>query len=143
MMLSLSRKSVRSSWAAYAGAFTALTFGIVLIAVTVTMIASVETTTGRAGIGEAERAQLEDLSAMFGFMSTVSLFMALFVVGSTFGFVVATRQRELGLLRLVGATPRQVRRLLLGEASVVALAATVVGGLVATVLGPVALWAVR
>ena len=48
-------------------------------------------------------------------MSGVSLFMALFVVGSTFGFVVATRRRELGLLRLVGATPRQVRRLVLGE----------------------------
>lgn len=142
-MLKLSRDSVRTSWAAYAGAFTALTFGITLIALTVTLVGSVEVTTARPGIGDAERAQLEDLSAMFGFMSAVSLFMALFVVGSTFGFVVATRQRELGLLRLVGATPRQVRRLLLGEASVVAVAATVVGCLVATVLAPVGLWAVR
>jgi putative ABC transport system permease protein len=142
-MLELSRKSVRSSRAAYAGAFTALTFGITLIALTVTLIASVDTTLGRTDAGEAERVQLDGLSSMFGFMSGVSLFMALFVVGSTFGFVVATRQRELGLLRLVGATPRQVRRLLLGEASVVALAATVVGCLIATVLGPVALWAVR
>ncbi|WP_262852943.1 ABC transporter permease [Mumia quercus] len=142
-MLTLSRKTVRSSWRAYAGAFTALAFGIVLIALTVTMIGSVETTARRAGADDAARAQLEDLSAMFGFMSAISLFMALFVVASTFGFVVATRQRELGLLRLVGATPKQVRRLLLGEAVVVAIGATVVGGLLATALGPVTLTAVR
>lgn len=142
-MLHLSRKTVRSSWRAYAGAFTALAFGIVLIALTVTMIGSVETTARRAGADEATRAQLEDLSAMFGFMSAISLFMALFVVASTFGFVVATRQRELGLLRLIGATPKQVRRLLLGEAAVVALTATVVGCLLGTVLGPVTLTALR
>lgn len=142
-MLQLSRKTVRSSWRAYAGAFTALAFGIVLIALTVTMIGSVETTARRAGADEATRAQLEDLSAMFGFMSAISLFMALFVVASTFGFVVATRQRELGLLRLIGATPRQVRRLLLGEAAVVALAATVVGCLLGTLLGPLTLTSLR
>ncbi len=142
-MLTLSRKSVRSSWRAYAGAFTALAFGTVLIGLTVTMIGSVETTARRAQADDATRAQLEDLSAMFGLMSAISLFMALFVVASTFGFVVATRQRELGLLRLVGATPKQVRRLLLGEAAVVALAATLVGCLLGTVLGPLTLTAVR
>ena len=51
-------------------------------------------------------------------MSAVSAFMALFVVGSTFGFVVAGRRRELGLLRLADATPRQVRQRLLGESVV-------------------------
>ncbi len=58
-------------------------------------------------------------------MSGVALFMAVFVVGSTFGFVVATRRRQLGLLRLVGATPRQVRRMVLGESAVVAVLAAV------------------
>ncbi|WP_341845355.1 ABC transporter permease [Micromonospora eburnea] len=67
-------------------------------------------------------------------MSAISLFMAIFVVGSTFGFVVATRRRELGLLRLIGATGRQVRRLVLGESVVVAVAAIIVGCFVATPL---------
>ena len=62
-----------------------------------------------AGVTAEERAQLDDLASLFGIMSAVALFMAVFVVGSTFGFVVATRRRQLGLLRLVGATPRQVR----------------------------------
>ena len=142
-MLGISRRTVRSSWRSYAGAFAALTFGIVLISITVTLIGAVAVTEDRAGANADLRAQLNDLSAMFGMMSTISLFMALFVVASTFGFVVATRQRELGLLRLVGATPRQIRRMLNGEAGVVALAAAITGAGLGTALGPVALWAVR
>jgi putative ABC transport system permease protein len=59
------------------------------------------------------------------------------------GETLATRRRELGLLRLVGATPRQVRRMVLGESTVVALAATVVGCVLATLLAPAAFWLLR
>jgi putative ABC transport system permease protein len=136
MMLYLSRHTVRRSWPAYAGAFVAVACGVVLIAVTVTLLGSVDATAGRPGVTAKDRAKLDDLASMFGFMSAVSLFMALFVVGSTFGFVIATRRRELGLLRLVGATPRQVRRMVLGESAVVAAAATLVGCAVAAALAP-------
>jgi putative ABC transport system permease protein len=139
----LSRSTVRSSWRGYAGAFVALGCGTVLIASTVTLIGAVEATRTAPGVTRADRTQLEDLSSMFGIMSAVSLFMALFVVGSTFGFVVASRRRELGLLRLVGATPRQVRLLVLGESTVVATAAIVVGSLVATLSAPGLLGLVR
>jgi len=129
----LSRRTVRTSWPSYLGAFVALTSGIVLIATTVNLIAAVEATL--TSLGDAatqdQRAQLDDLTSLFGIMSAVSMFMAIFVVASTFGFVVATRRRELGLLRLVGATGRQVRRLVLGESLVVALAASVAGCLLA------------
>jgi putative ABC transport system permease protein len=143
MLSYLSRHTVRHSWPAYAGAFVALACGVVLIALTVTLLGSVDATAGRAGVTAADRAQLGDLASMFGFMSAVSLFMAVFVVGSTFGFVVATRRRELGLLRLVGATPRQVRRMVLGESAVVAAAATVVGCLATAALAPAAFWLLR
>lgn len=133
MMLSLSRKMVRQSWPPYAGAFVALACGVVLISVTTTLIGAVDVSTRRAGLTGAERVRLDDLAAMFGIMSGVAFFMAIFVVASTFGFVVATRQRELGLLRLVGATPRQVRRMVLGESAIVAVLATVAGSLLATV----------
>jgi putative ABC transport system permease protein len=139
-MSRLSRQTVRTSWAAYLGAFVALASGVVLIATTVNLIGSVDATLRHLGpdATQDQRQQLDDLTSMFGIMSAVSTFMALFVVGSTFGFVIATRRRELGLLRLVGATGRQVRRLVLGESLAVALAASVAGCLVATPLaGPV------
>lgn len=143
MMLRLSRQTVRRTWPAYGGAFVALTFGIVMLGVTVALIGAVTVTSDAPGVTHEERLQLDDLSSMFGIMSGVSLFMALFVVGSTFGFVVATRRRELGLLRLVGATPRQVRSLILLESGVVALLAMVAGCALATALTPAALWGIR
>lgn len=143
MILQLSRQTVRQTWRAYTGAFVALACGIVLIAMTITLVGSVDATSGRPGVSAADRAQLDDLAAMFGFMAAVSLFMAVFVVASTFGFVIATRRRELGLLRLVGATPRQVRRLVLGESAVVAVLATVIGCVAATALTPAVMWLLR
>jgi putative ABC transport system permease protein len=107
--------------------------GVVLIATTITLVGSVDATLS-TGVTQEQRQELDDLTAMFGMMSAVSLFLAIFVVGSTFGFVVATRRRELGLLRLIGATGRQIRRLVLGESTVVALAAVVIGCLIATPL---------
>ncbi|HEY0949996.1 FtsX-like permease family protein, partial [Nocardioides sp.] len=135
MMLRISAQTVRRAWQPYAGAFVALACGVVLIALAVTTIGAVDAT-GRAGVTPAERTQLDDLSSMLGIMSAVALFMAMFVVASTFGFVVAARRRELAMLRLVGATPRQVRLMVLGESAAVALAASAVGCLVATALAP-------
>ncbi|MET7425297.1 ABC transporter permease [Dactylosporangium sp. NPDC005555] len=63
-------------------------------------------------------------------------FVAVFVVSSTCAFAVSTRRRELGLLRAVGATPGQVRRLLLTETLVVALAAGVPGALLGALTAP-------
>ena len=132
-MSRLSQQTVRTSWPAYLGAFVALVTGVVLIATTINLVGSVDATLS-TGVTQEQRQELDDLTAMFGMMSAVSLFLAIFVVGSTFGFVVATRRRELGLLRLIGATGRQIRRLVLGESTVVALAAVVVGCLIATPL---------
>ncbi len=143
MMLSISRKTVRQTWRPYAGAFVALACGVVLISVAVTLIGAVEKTARRAGITADEKLQLDDLAAMFGMMSGVALFMAMFVVASTFGFVVASRRRELGMLRLIGATPRQVRRMVRGEAGVVALLASIVGCLLGTALAPALPWLLR
>ncbi|MFC0505161.1 FtsX-like permease family protein [Micromonospora costi] len=144
-MSHLSRQTVRTSWPAYLGALVALASGVGLIATTVNLVGSVDATLTALGgaATEDQRRQLDDLTSMFGIMSAISLFMAIFVVGSTFGFVVATRRRELGLLRLVGATGRQVRRLVLGESVVVATAAVVVGCLIATPLATPVLGLIR
>ena len=54
--------------------------------------------------------------SLLGVTSGLAGFVAIFVVAGTFAYAVAARRRELGLLRTVGATPRQARRLVLGEA---------------------------
>ncbi|MER5998718.1 ABC transporter permease [Nonomuraea angiospora] len=56
-------------------------------------------------------------------------FIAVFVVSSTFAFAVGQRQREFALLRTVGATTGQVRRMVYGEALLVAIAASALGAL--------------
>ncbi|MGW3787126.1 FtsX-like permease family protein [Micromonospora chokoriensis] len=64
-------------------------------------------------------------------------FVTVFVVSSTFAFTVAQRRREVGLLRAVGATGRQVRRMVYAEALVVGVSAGLVGLLVGAALTPV------
>ncbi|MEU8184793.1 ABC transporter permease [Micromonospora sp. NPDC049047] len=68
--------------------------------------------------------------------AVLAAFVTVFVVASTFAFTVAQRRRELGLLRAVGATGRQVRRLVYADALVVGAAAGLVGLLVGAVLAP-------
>ena len=143
MMLKLSRQTVRHTWPPYVGALVALAFGVALLTVAITTGFAVDTTNHRPGLSAADRTQLADLASLFGIMSGVAMFMAVFVVGSTFGFVVATRRRQLGLLRLVGATPRQVRRLVLGESAIVAVVAAAAGCLLGTVATPAFLALVR
>ncbi|MET8263933.1 ABC transporter permease [Micromonospora arida] len=63
-------------------------------------------------------------------------FVTVFVVASTFAFTIAQRRRELGLLRAVGATGRQVRRMVHAEALAVGVSAGIVGLLVGAALAP-------
>ncbi len=56
--------------------------------------------------------------------------MALFVVSSAFALSVQQRHREIALLRAIGATPRQVRRLIALEALVIAVVGTLLAMLV-------------
>ena len=69
-----------------------------------------------------------------GFLNTALLvfaFIALFVGGftilNTFSIIVGQRTRELALLRIVGASRRQVFRSVLGEALIVGLVSSMVG----------------
>lgn len=64
------------------------------------------------------------LAAVFGGMAT---FVMLFVVSTTLGLSIQQRQRELALLRAVGTTPGQLRRMVIGEALVVGVFATALG----------------
>ncbi|MDN5893322.1 MAG: FtsX-like permease family protein [Nocardioides sp.] len=73
------------------------------------------------------RTTLTSMSAAIG---GTALIVAMLVVAGTFSLSVQQRSRELALLRAIGATPRQVRRLISREALVLGLVAAVPGALV-------------
>jgi len=82
--------------------------------------------------------------SLLGVTSGLAGFVAIFVVAGTFAYAVAARRRELGLLRTVGATPRQARRLVLGEALAAGVAAALAGSALGVVIaGPFAHWLAR
>ncbi|WOX22960.1 FtsX-like permease family protein [Streptomyces solicathayae] len=76
---------------------------------------------------ERDEQALVALNALLGTSGGVTSFVSVFVVASTFAFAVALRRREFGLLRTAGATPGQVRRLLLAEAAGVGVLASAAG----------------
>jgi len=65
--------------------------------------------------------------SLMGITVGTVVFVAIFVIASAFAFSVALRRRELGLLRAVGATPRQVRRMVLWEAAILAALGALAG----------------
>ncbi|MBT0770091.1 ABC transporter permease [Kineosporia sp. J2-2] len=85
----------------------------------------------RRHILDDSRAQdLEDIDntvTLLPVMASVAGVTAVFVVASTFAFTVVQRRREIALLRAVGATGRQVRRMVLGEAVLVGAGASLAG----------------
>lgn len=77
-------------------------------------------------------------------VSALGAFVSVFIVASTFAFATRRRHRELALLRVLGAVPRQVHRLILGEVLLLGFAGAV-GGVAAGLLAaaPVGRWLVH
>lgn len=96
----------------------------------------------RADLIDAEMAQAESELALlntgitaFGLLTIV---VATLVVSNTFAILVTQRMRDIALLRSAGATAGQVRRLVLTEAALVGVIASVIGVLLAWTAG----WAI-
>ncbi|MFI0241923.1 FtsX-like permease family protein [Streptomyces sp. NPDC016845] len=75
-----------------------------------------------------------DASTVVGIAGGFAVFVSAFVVSSTFAYATGRRRREFALLRSVGATGRQLRRMVRAEAWLLALVASGLGA----VLGPLA-----
>ncbi|MFJ8596412.1 FtsX-like permease family protein [Streptomyces sp. NPDC093598] len=89
---------------------------------------------GKAEFYDAEQARIK-LISLGGALGGTALLVAVLVVVGTFTLSVQQRQREIALLRAVAATPKQLRRLLGGEALLVAAAASVCGAAAGLGLG--------
>lgn len=66
------------------------------------------------------------LIAMAGASGGLMTGVAVFIVASTLGLSVQLRRRQIALLRAVGTTPAQLRRLILGETLILAVVAAVI-----------------
>jgi putative ABC transport system permease protein len=65
-------------------------------------------------------------NVLLGFAG-VALFVSAFLIFNTFAIIVSQRLRELALMRAVGADAGQVKRMIVGEAFIVGVIATVLG----------------
>jgi putative ABC transport system permease protein len=92
--------------------------------------AGVEVVTGQTVVDESTSSVDQALSffntalLIFAF---ISLFVGAFTIYNTFSIIVGQRTRELALLRVVGASRRQVFRSVLAEAAIVGFVSSIVG----------------
>ncbi len=79
----------------------------------------------------ARAQQFESISRVYtltaNITSVFALFIGMFIIYNTFQIAVTQRRSEIGILRALGATRRQIRTLFLGESVVAGLVGSVVG----------------
>lgn len=118
MMWRFALNTVRARAAAYIASACVIGAGTALLTA---FAALVETGIAVPGDGG------ESLGMLAAIMGGWTVVVVVFGIASTVTLVVRQRSRELALIRLIGAVPRQVRAMVLVETSAVALPAVVVG----------------
>ncbi|RKN40391.1 FtsX-like permease family protein [Streptomyces hoynatensis] len=131
-MFLLAMRSLRQRPGRFAGTLLAAFLGA---AITMTFN-SLHDTAAAPGIDDASAETLNLSGGVVGGYGTLLVF---FAIASTLTVTVRQREEEMELLRRTGATPRQLGRMVVGEAAVVALAATVLAILPAMLGGRVLL----
>ncbi|MBL7261318.1 ABC transporter permease [Paractinoplanes lichenicola] len=130
-MLGMSRAGLAERWTLFVGALLSVALGVALVQSSLLLLISAATFDPPPGVSEAERMQISDGAtaavSMLGVVLGGAVFLAGFVISSTFAFTVDQRRRDLALLRLVGGGRGHVRRLLLGEALLLGLAGAGLG----------------
>ncbi len=122
-MTTLAWASLRHRATAFTATFVSVFLGAALIGAFATLV--------QTSTGDIPTADAETLTIMGAVVGGWGSLIVLFSVASTLAITVRQRAEEIGLLRVVGATPRQARRLVLAEATAVTTVAAVLGALVA------------
>lgn len=89
---------------------------------------------GQAELRDARETGV-NVVALAGVFTAFAILVTIFGVASMLALSITQRHRELALLRAVGATPRQLRRLIVGETLVLAVGATALAVLPGQLLG--------
>ncbi|HYM22720.1 MAG TPA: ABC transporter permease, partial [Vicinamibacterales bacterium] len=82
-----------------------------------------------SGRGRQFEAMLSAYSMMVNISSAFALFIGMFIIYNSFAIAVTQRRSEIGILRALGATRRQIRYLFLGESAATGLLGSI-GGVV-------------
>lgn len=130
-MVALALNTFRDRWQLFCGAVLGLALGVALTRSSMVVAVSATHVPLPAGTSHLAAVRLrtayDDVATMMIITTMISMFLTVFIVGTTFAFTVAQRRRELALLRLVGGSRGQVQRLLLVEAVVLAVCGVAIG----------------
>lgn len=137
-MFQMSFGTFRERWELFVGAILSVAVGVALVQASMLVLAA----TGEPQVQPGLSRQAEDkiregfvaAATVMGMTAFLAMFLAVFIVSSTFSFTVAQRRRDLALLRLTGGSRTQLRVLLLSESVLLGLAGSALGvpfGLVA------------
>ncbi|MEQ1869533.1 MAG: FtsX-like permease family protein [Vicinamibacterales bacterium] len=80
-----------------------------------------------SGRGQQFETMLAGYSLMMDMASGFALFIGMFIIYNAFAIAVSQRRTEIGILRALGATQRQIRNLFLCEGAVLGLVGSVAG----------------
>lgn len=85
-------------------------------------------------VEDANAEQSEQIGEALSFLTigllafaAIAVFVGAFIISNTFRIIVAQRARELALLRAIGSTSRQITRMVVIEAAVIALVSSIIG----------------
>lgn len=121
----LSWASFTERWTLFVGAALSVCLGVALVQSSLLLLLSAATLDPPRGASALQAMDFDQRSLVAVTVVSVMLgcaaFLAVFIISSTFAFTVAQRRRDLAVLRLTGATPQQVRSLLLGQAALLGL----------------------
>jgi len=115
-MSSLALRSLRFRPGAFAASFASMFLGAVILMA----FASMLDTSGGPGVSSTDEETLITMATVVGGWGLV---IVAFAVGSMLTLSVRQRSAELALLKSVGATPAQVRRMIVGETALLAVVA--------------------
>jgi ABC-type antimicrobial peptide transport system permease subunit len=117
-MFGLSLRSLRFRAGGFAASFLTMFLGATILMAFASML---DTSAGAHVDADSE----ETLGIMATVVGGWGLIIVAFGVASTLALSVRQRNREMALLKAIGATPTQIRRMIVGEAAVLAVVAAV------------------
>lgn len=123
-MIRLSLASLCFRRASFTAAFVSIVLSVLLIGSFATLVAAA----GLEGISDSERTTLLIMGTVVGGWGSL---IALFSLTSTLGITVRQRDTEIALLRAIGGTSRQCRRMIRSETFVLAVVGSLVGSVAA------------
>lgn len=130
-MFRLSWSTFRERWQLFLGSILTVGIGVALVQSSLLILITATSFEAPSALSALARARLQDsyvtAISLVGITLALAVFLTVFIVSSTFAFTVAQRRRDLALLRLTGGSRRQVRRLLLSEATLLGLVGTALG----------------